>query len=93
MRPKFNYVKKTGKFNAARKISLQQQHGKFKETKVEAENLLTPMFKSFSHTKDGCIQQTEQKRLNLCTRNIGVLIMCDAIKYKAWKLAKSHNVI
>jgi hypothetical protein len=72
---------------------LQQQHRKVKETNAEAETLLTLTCKSFSRPKDGGIQQTEQKRLNLCMRNIGLLIMCDEIKYKAWELAKSHDVI
>jgi hypothetical protein len=51
------------------------------------------MCKSFSHPNDGCNQQLEQERLNLCMRNIDVLIMCEAIKYKTRELAKSHNVV
>lgn len=37
--PKLNYVKKRGNCNAARKISLQQQHRIVEETKAEAENI------------------------------------------------------
>jgi len=39
MIPKLNYVKKTGNCNAAREISLQQQHRIVKETKADAENI------------------------------------------------------